>query len=65
MFAAVGVLEVVDGIVQGLRGGGIGGLLALAKDHGMTVETLDLRNSADTAGLMAQVVGYGSWIFME
>ena len=43
----------------------IGGLLALAKDHGMTVETLDLRNSADTAGLMARVVGYGSWIFME
>ena len=43
----------------------IGGLLALAKDHGMTVETLDLRNSADTAGYMAQVVGYGSWMFME
>ncbi len=43
----------------------IGGLLALAKDHDMTVETLDLRNSADTAGHTAQVVGYGSWMFME
>lgn len=43
----------------------IGGLLVLAKRRGMTVETLDLRNSADTAGPMDQVVGYGSWIFLE
>ena len=43
----------------------IGGLLELAKHHGMTVKTLDLRNSADTAGHMAQVVGYGSWMFVH
>ncbi len=43
----------------------IGGLLELAKRRGMTVETLDLRNSADTAGPMAQVVGYGSWMFVD
>jgi AmmeMemoRadiSam system protein B len=43
----------------------IGGLLVLAKRRGMTVETVDLRNSADTAGPMDQVVGYGSWIFLE
>ena len=43
----------------------IGGLLLLANRRGMTVETLDLRNSADTAGPMTQVVGYGSWMFVE
>ncbi|MFQ6004147.1 MAG: AmmeMemoRadiSam system protein B, partial [Woeseia sp.] len=43
----------------------IGGLLELARSRGMSVETLDLRNSADTAGAMAQVVGYGSWMFLE
>jgi AmmeMemoRadiSam system protein B len=43
----------------------IGGLLVLARRRGMTVETLDLRNSGDTAGSKDQVVGYGSWIFME
>ena len=43
----------------------IGGLLELAKHRGMMVETLDLRNSGDTAGDMAEVVGYGSWLFAE
>lgn len=43
----------------------IGGLLELARRRGMSVETLDLRNSAETAGPMGQVVGYGSWMFME
>jgi len=43
----------------------IGGLLEVAKRRGMALETLDLRNSADTAGHMTQVVGYGSWIFLE
>jgi len=43
----------------------IRGLLELAKRRRMRVETLDLRNSADTAGAMRQVVGYGSWIFTE
>ena len=43
----------------------IGGMLVLARRRRMTVETLDLRNSGDTAGPMAQVVGYGSWMFVE
>lgn len=43
----------------------VGGLLALAKARGMAVETVDLRNSGDTAGPRDQVVGYGSWLFME
>ncbi len=43
----------------------IGGFLVLAKRRGMTVETLDLRNSGDTAGPMDQVVGYGSWMIVD
>jgi len=39
------------------------GLLLLAKRKGMQVETLDLRNSGDTAGPRDQVVGYGTWVF--
>jgi len=39
------------------------GLLLLAQRKGMQVETLDLRNSGDTAGPRDQVVGYGAWVF--
>ena len=41
------------------------GLLHLAKRKGLTVRTLDLRNSGDTAGPRNQVVGYGAWGFWE
>jgi AmmeMemoRadiSam system protein B len=30
--------------------------------HGLSVHTLDLRNSGDTAGPRDQVVGYGTWV---
>jgi AmmeMemoRadiSam system protein B len=43
----------------------VGGMLELARRRGMAVETLDLRNSADTAGHKAQVVGYGSWLLFD
>jgi len=43
----------------------VGGLLALAKRKGLEVATVDLRNSGDTAGDKARVVGYGSWVFVE
>ena len=43
----------------------IGGLLKVAKRRGMSVTTLDLRNSGDTAGPKDRVVGYGSWVFTE
>ena len=39
----------------------LNGLLALAKEKGMTVETLDVRNSGDTAGSHDSVVGYGAF----
>ncbi|QDG50266.1 AmmeMemoRadiSam system protein B [Persicimonas caeni] len=40
---------------------GIQGLLEVAKRRGLRVETLDLRNSGDTAGPKNEVVGYGAW----
>ena len=43
----------------------VGGLLEAAKRKGMTVATLDLRNSGDTAGPKDRVVGYGAWVFQE
>jgi hypothetical protein len=43
----------------------VGGLLEMAKRRGLTVTTLDLRNSGDTAGSKDHVVGYGSWMFAE
>lgn len=39
----------------------VNGLLKLAKNERMTVRTLDLRNSGDTAGDKDSVVGYGAY----
>jgi AmmeMemoRadiSam system protein B len=41
----------------------MGGLLLRAREEGLSVECVDLRNSGDTAGSRDQVVGYGSWVF--
>ncbi len=41
----------------------INGLLAFARGRMWQVETLDLRNSGDTAGGRDQVVGYGAFAF--
>ena len=41
----------------------LNGLLTAAKRHGLRAETLDLRNSGDTAGPKDQVVGYGAYAF--
>lgn len=43
----------------------VAGLLAMANETGMRVETADVRNSGDTAGDKDRVVGYGSWLFFE
>lgn len=43
----------------------VGGLLEVAKRRGMSVETLDVCNSGDTAGAKDRVVGYGAWAFVE
>ena len=43
----------------------INGLLLCAQRHGLKPALLDLRNSGDTAGDKARVVGYASFAFME
>ncbi len=40
----------------------ISGLLALAQQKSLTVKTIDLRNSGDTAGDKNHVVGYGAYV---
>lgn len=42
-----------------------GGLLLAARERGMTIETLDVRSSGDTAGPRDRVVGYGAWALYE
>lgn len=41
----------------------VNGLLHLARARGMQAQTVDLRNSGDTAGPRNQVVGYGAYVF--
>jgi AmmeMemoRadiSam system protein A len=41
------------------------GLLLAARQRGMAIERLDLRNSGDTAGPRDRVVGYGAWALYE
>ena len=43
----------------------IAGLLTLARRKRLSVTTLDLRSSGDTAGDRRRVVGYGAWMFAE
>ena len=43
----------------------ITGLLTLARRKHLSVTTLDLRSSGDTAGDRRRVVGYGAWMFAE
>ncbi len=41
----------------------VNGLLWVARRKGLRGETIDLRNSGDTAGSRDQVVGYGAYVF--
>jgi len=41
----------------------VSGLLHLARQMGLHAETIDLRNSGDTAGPRDSVVGYGAYVF--
>lgn len=40
----------------------VNGLLYLAAEKGLHIQTLDLRNSGDTAGSKNEVVGYGAYV---
>ncbi len=41
----------------------VNGLLLAAREHGLRPQTVDLRNSGDTAGDKRRVVGYGAYVF--
>lgn len=43
----------------------INGLLRVARNRGLQVETADLRSSGDTGGRHDRVVGYGAFLFWE
>ncbi len=43
----------------------VSGLLKLAREHGLQVKNIDLRNSGDTAGDKNRVVGYGAYVINE
>ncbi|MGR9052242.1 MAG: AmmeMemoRadiSam system protein B [Gammaproteobacteria bacterium] len=40
----------------------VSGLLKLLRDKALSIETIDLRNSGDTAGDKSRVVGYGAYV---
>ena len=43
----------------------VAGMLLAARQHGLSAQLLDLRNSGDTAGGRARVVGYASFAFWD
>ena len=57
----------VDGIGQPQACGRIPvcGLMTVARQRGMSVRRIDLKNSGDTAGTKDRVVGYGAWSFHD
>ncbi|MBX9635875.1 MAG: AmmeMemoRadiSam system protein B, partial [Magnetospirillum sp.] len=67
--ATVAAIEQLDptaiGSTQACGRVPMGGLLQTAKRRGMTITTLDVRNSGDTAGPKDRVVGYGAWALYE
>ncbi len=40
----------------------VAGLIYVARERGLNIDTIDLRNSGDTAGPRDQVVGYGAYV---
>jgi hypothetical protein len=43
----------------------LNGALSAARERGLAIQELDLRNSGDTAGDKSSVVGYGAWALFE
>jgi len=64
---AQSILELQQPIAHDQACGGtpISGLIVAARKHHLAPHLLDLRNSGDTAGSHAQVVGYASFAFTE
>jgi AmmeMemoRadiSam system protein B len=60
-------IERLEAIGEGQACGrrAINGLLRIARERGLTAQTVDLRSSGDTAGPRDRVVGYGAYVFWE
>ncbi|CAA7614669.1 AmmeMemoRadiSam system protein B [Magnetospirillum sp. UT-4] len=67
--ATVAAIQALDpGPLSGSQACGripVGGMLDLARRRHLRIETLDVRNSGDTAGPKDRVVGYGAWALYE
>ena len=66
--ASAGRILALDGTLDHEEACGatpINGLIRCARRRGLRPELIDLRNSGDTAGDRAQVVGYASFAFVE
>ena len=62
------LIEALDYTVNGEQACGcypLNGLLKLSQHKGLEINTLDLRNSGDTAGSHDRVVGYGTYAVYE
>ncbi len=58
----------LDATLQGKEACGcrpVNGLLKYARQRGFSIQTIDVRNSGDTAGTRDRVVGYGAWELTE
>jgi hypothetical protein len=61
-------IEALETDIQGDQACGcrpINGLLQVARDTGLTIEAIDIRNSGDTSGAQDSVVGYGAFVVYE
>ncbi|MDH4134517.1 MAG: AmmeMemoRadiSam system protein B, partial [Gammaproteobacteria bacterium] len=56
-------LQVLDSHEQACGATPVNGLLLAARRHRLTAQLLDARNSGDTAGDRARVVGYAAFAF--
>lgn len=62
---AIARLQSLDSHEQACGATPVNGLLLAARHHHLTPHLLDLRNSGDTAGDRARVVGYAAFAFTE
>ena len=63
--ATIARLQTLDSHEQACGATPVNGLLLAARQHHLTPQLLDLRNSGDTAGDRKRVVGYAAFAFTE
>jgi len=63
-----GLIEARSGTLNGEQACGcrpLNGLLQVLRQRHLRIDTVDVRNSGDTAGTRDRVVGYGAWVVEE